>query len=218
MKYPSGYGMVFKKVMCDPSIKIEVKALYALLAAYTGSSDVCWPSVFTISACLGCSEQSVRNWMIELRDKGWIEIEYSKGNHTNKYHLIIPPTGVEGIPPTGVDPTSNTLTSNTKDTEPVSTPVPAPPCKPRQGTNHGVPNLLPICFDWTDGTWIDISDEEVRAWEIAYPAVNIEQELMKMSAWLRADPRRKKVQYRRFITGWLSRAQQRGGDKPWQKK
>jgi len=130
MKYPSGYGIVFKKVLCDPTISREAKAVYALLAAYTGNDDVCWPSMKTIAECLGCSEQSARNWLGELSERGWVEIEHSTGRHSNKYRLVIPstgvegstekkeqpPTGVEGKPPTGVDPTINTLTNNNENT------------------------------------------------------------------------------------------------------
>jgi len=116
MKYPKGYGMVFKKVLCDPSIRIEVKAIYALLASYTGADDMCWPSIATMAKALACSEQSVRNWAEELEIAGWLTIQrFNDGIHSNRYSLAIPeqvlnPGAVPSSTP--VDPTMNSLTKN----------------------------------------------------------------------------------------------------------
>lgn len=53
---------------------------------------------------------------------------------------------------------------------------------------------------------INITPEDISLWEKAYPGVNIEGQLLKMEAWLDANPdRRPKKDYKRFITGWLSR-------------
>ena len=84
--------------------------------------------------------------------------------------------------------------------------------------NAGKSSLEPIQFDWTDGTWVGIEDDEFKRWQETYPACDVEGELRKASAWLLADPRRKKTQYRRFLTGWLDRSQQKGGQRPWARK
>jgi hypothetical protein len=205
MKYPSGYGIVFKKVMCDPSISVPAKALYSLLASFTGADEDCWPSMETMAKCLSCSENSIRNWMRELEKTKWLEVSYSKGHHPNHYKLVIPPTPVdeppkelEGIHPTGLDPTNNSLTSNIDNIAPsrtVSTPKPY--------------------FNFLTRKWDNISDEMVKLWEIAYPACAIETELAQMAAWLLANPTKKKTPngYGRFITTWLGRSQNRGGTK-----
>ncbi|KKL74300.1 hypothetical protein LCGC14_2066250, partial [marine sediment metagenome] len=36
---------------------------------------------------------------------------------------------------------------------------------------------------------------------------------IEMKEWLRSNPDKKKSRYRRFITNWLSRSQERGGSK-----
>lgn len=107
MKYPSGYGMVFKKVLCDPTISIEAKAIYALLASYTGADEACFPSVPTMAEAMGCSVQSVRNWCKELESKGWVIIVRSDRS-SNRYELQIPapPPPALSPPSTGVEPTS----------------------------------------------------------------------------------------------------------------
>lgn len=46
-----------------------------------------------------------------------------------------------------------------------------------------------------------------------FPRVDVENELSKMSAWLRANSNRRKRDYARFITNWLSRAPSTKGQK-----
>jgi len=68
------------------------------------------------------------------------------------------------------------------------------------------------------GIFRNISDEQVESWAAAYPALDIETELAKASAWLRANPNKKKQNYHRFLVNWFSRAQERGGDKKYARK
>jgi hypothetical protein len=69
-------------------------------------------------------------------------------------------------------------------------------------------NLTHISFP---NRWDGIGEEDKAAWIKAYPACDIEIELAKMAEWLKANPTKKKSNYRRFITNWLSRSQDRGG-------
>ncbi len=66
---------------------------------------------------------------------------------------------------------------------------------------------------WTPETnFKGITDKDYDAWELAYPATVIDSELEKANQWLLANPAKaKKKQWRKFITGWLGRAQERGG-------
>ena len=75
------------------------------------------------------------------------------------------------------------------------------------------PEKVKINFDFSLRAWENITDEDVSIWEKAYPAVDITQELSKMADWLISNPEKKKKNYRRFITNWLSRAQERGGSR-----
>lgn len=52
-----------------------------------------------------------------------------------------------------------------------------------------------------------ITPDDLSYWVGQFPAVNIEQELAKMEAWLYANPKNRKSKYVRFITNWLSKAQ-----------
>lgn len=67
---------------------------------------------------------------------------------------------------------------------------------------------------WTlEGGWEGVGDDEMRVWGEAYPACDIGRQLSAMGVWLAANPlRAKKSNWRRFISSWLTRAQDRGGD------
>lgn len=58
-----------------------------------------------------------------------------------------------------------------------------------------------------------ITDEDRTQWKVAYPACNIAQQLASMHQWLLANPAKAtRSNWRRFITNWLSRSQDKGGD------
>lgn len=57
--------------------------------------------------------------------------------------------------------------------------------------------------------WIGIPDDLLRQWDKAYPAVNIDGELAKAAAWVIANPKNRKSNYARFLTNWLTKAQDR---------
>ena len=68
--------------------------------------------------------------------------------------------------------------------------------------------LLPL----NDKTMYDVPLEKIETWRKAYPAVNIEQELHKMIAWLDSNPTRRKTRrgIDKFINTWLSKEQDKG--------
>jgi hypothetical protein len=65
------------------------------------------------------------------------------------------------------------------------------------------------------GGWTGISDDDRKEWQEAYPACDLTRQFAAMTQWLKSNPKKAvKSQWRKFITSWLSRAQDRGGDIP----
>lgn len=54
-----------------------------------------------------------------------------------------------------------------------------------------------------------VTESMAQNWAQSYPGVDVPQELLQMRSWLQANPTRRKTrkQMPRFITGWLSREQ-----------
>jgi hypothetical protein len=68
-----------------------------------------------------------------------------------------------------------------------------------------------ISWDSVQG-WIGITDADRDAWATAYPAATLTTELAKAGEWLRSNPTKaKRTNWRKFVTGWLSRCQDGGG-------
>jgi uncharacterized protein YdaU (DUF1376 family) len=79
--------------------------------------------------------------------------------------------------------------------------------KPKDsGTSNAVtPNAKIALGD--DGAWTGIPDALMATWKQAYPALSLDAELSKAAAWIIANPKNKKSNYARFLTNWLTRAQ-----------
>ena len=67
-----------------------------------------------------------------------------------------------------------------------------------------------------DGREYPLYRRDLDEYAALYPAVDIEQELRNIRGWCLSNPTRRKTRHgvRRFINGWLSREQDRGGKKP----
>ncbi|MFM8497876.1 MAG: hypothetical protein ACKOEM_20495, partial [Planctomycetia bacterium] len=82
-----------------------------------------------------------------------------------------------------------------------------PTSKPRAASSPA-PKLS---WDETSG-FTGISEQDRGEWAKAYPAAELDQELAKAHAWLRANPKKAgKRNWRMFVVRWLTRCQDHGG-------
>lgn len=70
-----------------------------------------------------------------------------------------------------------------------------------------------VNFNFKKEEWENVTEKNVENWIKAYPNCDIMVELYKMKEWLLSNPEKRKKNYRRFITNWLSRSQEKGGTK-----
>ena len=66
-----------------------------------------------------------------------------------------------------------------------------------------------------DKTFFDVTNDDLAKWTRLYPAVDVMQELRKMSGWCDSNPTKRKTRrgIRAFITSWLSKEQDRGNNR-----
>lgn len=76
------------------------------------------------------------------------------------------------------------------------------------GKGLGATNDNKVVFDAGTGHF-SIPELLSDQWRSAYPGVSMDVELSKASAWLIANPKNAKSNYARFLTNWLSKAQDR---------
>lgn len=65
-----------------------------------------------------------------------------------------------------------------------------------------------------DKTEFDVYQADVDKWQELYPAVDVLCELRKMAGWCDANPKRRKTRggVQKFITNWLAKEQDKGGN------
>jgi hypothetical protein len=69
-----------------------------------------------------------------------------------------------------------------------------------------------IEFDLDSFEFTGITEKDRIAWANAYPACDVQSQLLRMVEWLKANPKKAhKSNWRRFICNWLSKCQDRGG-------
>jgi len=73
-------------------------------------------------------------------------------------------------------------------------------------------------ISWSSaGGWQNISADDIKQWEVAYPNANVAQQIEAMNQWLISNPSKaKKKLWRKFVTNWLAR-QQTTASRPQQK-
>ncbi len=59
----------------------------------------------------------------------------------------------------------------------------------------------------------NISKEQIKEWEEAYPALKIKNEILKAATWIKANPKNAKKNYERFLVNWFIRGQDRALNK-----
>lgn len=69
-------------------------------------------------------------------------------------------------------------------------------------------------ISWSiDGGWTGIQDADREQWGKAFPACDLDRQLAAMGVWLEANPSKaRKSAWTRFISNWLTRSQDKGGD------
>lgn len=80
---------------------------------------------------------------------------------------------------------------------------------------ESAPNPSGILLPLNDRSFYDVPSDKITLWRETYPAVDVEQELRRMIAWLDSNPAKRKTRrgIERFVNNWLARTQDSGGSK-----
>ena len=70
-----------------------------------------------------------------------------------------------------------------------------------------------ITLTLNDKSEYPVTQADIDGWQELYPAVDVMQQLRAMRGWIDANPQNRKTRagIRRFVNGWLSKEQNRGG-------
>lgn len=78
--------------------------------------------------------------------------------------------------------------------------------------DKSAPDNSGIMMPLNDKTFYDVPLKKINLWKETYPAVDVENELKRMVAWLDSNPTRRKTKrgITKFINSWLARQQDKG--------
>lgn len=200
-----------------------MKLVLLKLADRANDDGECWPGMDVVAQACGVSKASMIRYIQKMEEMGLVMVSKRKGDdgrqQTNVYTL-----NMEWEPGCKLTPGEPGCKSSdyrvalvqpeirlkpyleTKgETTDATTKVAAPASDPE----HIAPD--PVSFD---GVSWKVDDAVFDSWIKAYQNGRthqdtedwIESELAKASVWLQANPRKRKKNYLRFLTGWLTRA------------
>jgi hypothetical protein len=76
-----------------------------------------------------------------------------------------------------------------------------------------VSSAVAMSFSYESQEFSGITEQDIGTWVEAYPAVDIKGNIKRAGVWLKSNPTKRKKNIRKYLTGWFSRTQERGGDK-----
>ena len=211
MKNAEKWGPVYQEIMRNTNLSVEAKAIYAYLSSIAGADGSCYPSVETMQRELSMGKNRLTKHMGQLTSSGIIEkVRERNGNIYGRNQYILRHTQNEAVENQAVEirPVENEAITNNNITNNNTT---------NNNKDYICPELAPdrsgILLPLVDKSFYDVPLSLIEQWKMAYPSVNIEQELQKMIAWLNANPTRRKSRkgIERFVISWLTRAQDSGG-------
>lgn len=126
----------------------------------------------------------------QRKTRGWDNLEQKEREANGK--LTVNQREANGKVDTDTDTDKTPFAVS--DEKPIAQPIPLP---------------LKIEFSSKDKEFKNILPEDKEKWSKAYPALNVNQELLAMEVWVMANPKNRKSNWHKFIAGWLSRSQDR---------
>ncbi len=187
-----------------PDLTAASKVVFAFLRDRE-ARGLAVPGVRGIAAACGLATNSARRALQELSRAGLLAIEHAPGRRAH-YCVRIDCASRSEAPQ---DLTRAVSNSDTEAPQNLTRPI-------TDQTNIQTKKRArkPDPLTWSpDAGWRGVSEADRDSWRAAYPSVDLNREFAAMAAWLGANPlKARKRSWRRFITNWLNRAQDRAAN------
>lgn len=88
-----GFTQVPNFMLTNKSLTVGAKLAYAMLLKYAWQDDYCFPGQQKLADDMGAGERSVRTYLKELEEAGFLEVKQQGLGRTNIYRLHLTVTG-----------------------------------------------------------------------------------------------------------------------------
>jgi hypothetical protein len=82
-----GFTQVPNVILTNKELSVGAKLAYAMLLKYAWTDDACFPGQQKLADDMGSGERSVRTYLKELEDAGFLEVTQRGLGKTNLYRL-----------------------------------------------------------------------------------------------------------------------------------
>ena len=82
-----GFTQVPNIILIDKALSVGAKLTYAMLLKYAWSHNACFPGQQTLADDMGAGERSIRTYLKELEEVGFLEVKQRGLGKTNLYRL-----------------------------------------------------------------------------------------------------------------------------------
>ncbi len=83
-----GFTQLPNYVLKEKRLSFGAKLTYAVLLSYAWAKDSCFPGQERIAQELSTSERSIRRFLVELKDSGFIDWKQQGLNKPNIYYIL----------------------------------------------------------------------------------------------------------------------------------
>ena len=84
-----GFTQVPNFILTSSKIRVGAKLVYAMLLKYAWADDSCFPGQQTLASDMGAGERTVRTYLKELEQAGYLKITQRGLGKTNLYELYL---------------------------------------------------------------------------------------------------------------------------------
>jgi len=82
-----GFTQIPNYVLRDRSLSLAARLVYTMLLSYAWQEERCFPGQARLAADLGVDERSVRRYLAELRERGYVDWDQRGLGKTNVYYI-----------------------------------------------------------------------------------------------------------------------------------
>jgi hypothetical protein len=220
-----------KEIWLHESISIQAKALWAeIWSLHDQEKGGCYASIDYLANFMNLKLTRIYEILKELKDHGLVE-DVSFNGRQKIIKAIVPPVNynnqnqVTGEQQSGKAECSSPekrsarvretgiphiYSNKDKNKEYKYSSVTKKQTEEKTNSSNSLRSSeqrLDFYFSLESNKFEGITEKDKSDWKSAYPEIDIEREIIKAQEWLKSNPSKsKKKLWRKFITGWLSRA------------
>lgn len=209
-----------KQIWLDTRLNALDKVIFVEIDSLDVGENGCWASNEYLADFCQCSTWKISSAIKKLTENGYITVESFDGRKRKiKSRLSL----FKGQPcenqksdfgnpqGTNIDNNTENNTNNSKNTSYSCSEPEKSVSKPKE-TKPAEPVVYEL--ELNDGSMYGIPQSDYDKYVELYPAVDVMQQFRKMTGWIDASPNNRKTRrgIKKFINGWLSREQDKGGN------